>query len=107
MCIRDSNVITQDMVEQARRPFIGLFRRPEDCTFTPEECDDLTAEQLTNVLADQAHKGYEAKEQMLGAPIMRELERVVLLKNVDSKWMDHIEMCIRDRPRITVSSAAG
>ena len=89
--IGEHNVITQDMVEQARRPFIGLFLRPEDCTFTPEECDDLTAEQLTNVLADQAHKVYEAKEQMLGAPIMRELERVVLLKNVDSKWMDHID----------------
>ena len=89
--IGEHSEITPNMVEQARRPFIGLFLRPEDCTFTPEECDDLTAEQLTNVLADQAHKVYEAKEQMLGAPIMRELERVVLLKNVDSKWMDHID----------------
>ena len=89
--VGEHNLISPEMVEQARRPFIGLFLRPEDCTFTPEECDDLTAEQLTNVLADQAHKVYEAKEQALGAPIMRELERVVLLKNVDTKWMDHID----------------
>ena len=89
--VGEHNVITQDMVERARRPFIGVFLRPEDCTFTPEECDDLTAEQLTNALAEQAHKIYEAKEQALGAPIMRELERVVLLKNVDTKWMDHID----------------
>ena len=89
--VGEHNVITQDMVERARRPFIGVFLRPEDCTFTPEECDDLTAEQLTNTLAEQAHKIYEAKEQALGAPIMRELERVVLLKNVDTKWMDHID----------------
>ena len=89
--VGEHNVITQDMVERARRPFIGVFLRPEDCTFTPEECDDLTAEQLTNTLAEQAHNIYEAKEQALGAPIMRELERVVLLKNVDTKWMDHID----------------
>ena len=89
--VGEHNVITQDMVERARRPFIGVFLRPEDCTFTPEECDDPTAEQLTNTLAEQAHKIYEAKEQALGAPIMRELERVVLLKNVDTKWMDHID----------------
>ena len=79
------------MVEQARRPFIGIFLRPDDCTFTAEECDDLTAEQLTAELAEQAHKVYDAKEQALTSPIMRELERVILLKNVDSKWMDHID----------------
>ncbi|HIX90434.1 MAG TPA: preprotein translocase subunit SecA [Candidatus Agathobaculum pullicola] len=89
--VGENHLITPEMVEQARRPFIGMFLRPEDCTFTPEECDDLTAEQLTNVLTDQAHKVYEAKEQAIGASIMRELERVVLLKNVDTKWMDHID----------------
>ena len=89
--IGEHNVISPEMVEQARRPFIGLFLRPEDCTFTPEECDDLTAAKLTDVLTEQAHKIYEAKEQAIGAPIMRELERVVLLKNVDTKWMDHID----------------
>ena len=89
--IGEHNVISPEMVEQARRPFIGLFLRPEDCTFTPEECDDLTAAKLTDVLTEQAHKVYEAKEQAIGAPIMRELERVVLLKNVDTKWMDHID----------------
>ena len=61
--IGEHSLISTEMVEQARRPFIG----------------------------DQAHKVYEAKEQALGSPIMRELERVVLLKNVDSKWMDHID----------------
>ena len=89
--VGEHSLISPEMVEAARRPFIGIFLRPDDCTFTPEECDDLTADQLTNILSDQAHKVYEAKEQMLGSPIMRELERVVLLKNVDSKWMDHID----------------
>ena len=33
----------------------------------------------------------EAKEKKYGAPMMRELERICLLRNVDSKWMDHID----------------
>ena len=89
--IGENHLISLEMVEQARRPFIGIFLRPDDCTFTAEECDDLTAEQLTTELAEQAHKVYDAKEQALTSPIMRELERVILLKNVDSKWMDHID----------------
>lgn len=44
--IGEHSLISTEMVEQARRPFIGVFLRPEDCTFTPEECDDLTADQL-------------------------------------------------------------
>ncbi|WP_031472618.1 preprotein translocase subunit SecA [Agathobaculum desmolans] len=89
--IGEHTVIEPDMVEQARRPFVGMFLTAEDCVFTAEECDDLTADQLINQMTDRAHAVYEAKEQALGAPIMRELERVVLLKNVDTKWMDHID----------------
>ena len=33
----------------------------------------------------------ESKEQKYGAPMMRELERICLLRNVDSKWMEHID----------------
>ena len=33
--VGEHNILTPEMVEQARRPFIGLFLRPEDCTFTP------------------------------------------------------------------------
>ena len=89
--IGEAQIISPEMVEAAKRPFIGLFLRPTDLVFTPEECDDLTADQLKNEMCDQAHKVYAVKEELLTPPIMRELERVVLLKNVDSKWMDHID----------------
>ena len=89
--IGENHVVTPEMVEAARRPFYGIFLRPTDCVFTPEECDDLTAERLTNVLVDQAHAVYDAKERALTEPVMRELERVVLLRNVDTKWMNHID----------------
>ncbi len=89
--VGENNVITPEMVEQAKSQFYGVFLRPTDCAFTPEECDDLTTDQLINVISDHAHAVYDAKERALTTPIMRELERVVLLKNVDTKWMNHID----------------
>ncbi len=89
--VGENHVITPEMVEQAKSQFYGVFLRPTDCAFTPEECDDLTADKLINVISDHAHAVYDAKERALTSPIMRELERVVLLKNVDTKWMDHID----------------
>ncbi|MGN1007863.1 MAG: SEC-C metal-binding domain-containing protein, partial [Butyricicoccus sp.] len=89
--IGEHQMVTEEMIEQIRRRFLGLFLGLEDFKFTPEELDDLTPDQIKNQLKDRAHEVYAAKEQMLGSPIMRELERVVLLRNVDSKWMDHID----------------
>ena len=89
--IGEHQLLTQEMIETIRRRFLGVFLGLNDCTFTDEELDDLTGDQLTNILKDQAHKVYKAKEEAIGAPIMRELERVILLRNVDSKWMDHID----------------
>jgi preprotein translocase subunit SecA len=48
---------------------------------------DSIIEELTN----QAHSYYEQKEQEIGSEELRELERIVLLKIVDQKWMDHID----------------
>ncbi len=89
--IGEHSLITEEMVEQIRRRFLGLFLGLEDFKFTKEELDDLTADSIKNQLKDRAHEAYAAKEQALGSPIMRELERVILLRNVDGKWMDHID----------------
>ena len=43
-------------------------------------------------LADRAIKLWESKEQLFGEETMREIERVILLRNVDEKWMDHLEV---------------
>lgn len=50
-----------------------------------------TKEQLIQDVNEMITKRYHAKEVELGDKIMRELERVVLLRNVDEKWMDHID----------------
>lgn len=56
-----------------------------------EEISGLEKEELKEVLMDRALKLYEAKEEEVGPENMRELERVILLKVVDSKWMDHLD----------------
>ncbi|MFA7573039.1 MAG: preprotein translocase subunit SecA [Lutispora sp.] len=56
-----------------------------------EDISGLIKEELKEVLMDKALKLYEAKEAEVGSENMRELERVILLKVVDSKWMDHLD----------------
>ena len=51
----------------------------------------LTQEELVDRLTEASENFYNAKEEALGSPIMRELERVVMLRVVDEYWMDHID----------------
>ena len=46
---------------------------------------------ISELLCDSASRVYEEKEEIFGEENMREIERAVLLKNVDRKWMDHID----------------
>ena len=48
-------------------------------------------EKIIEMLKEKAHAKYEAKEAEIEAEQMREIERVVMLKVVDQKWMDHID----------------
>lgn len=51
----------------------------------------LTDEQLTEDIMDDFRELYAQKEEEVGEETMRELERMILLRIVDSKWMDHID----------------
>ncbi len=58
--------------------------------------DGFDKEEARELLLDRAHKLYDKREEEFGEgpggePIMRELEKRILLSNVDSKWMDHID----------------
>ena len=52
---------------------------------------DLNADDIISEIITKAHEIYDAKEAEFGADNLRELERVVMLKIVDQKWMDHID----------------
>ena len=58
----------------------------------PEEVKDMNAKKLKHMLKERTVKLYEQKEAEFPEPEhIRELERVVLLKVIDNKWMDHID----------------
>ena len=73
-----------------REKFLGWLTTPEDFA------DGFDREDAKEELIERGHKIYDEREELMGVdengvPIMRALERMVLLKMVDSKWMDHID----------------
>ncbi|MGY2065222.1 preprotein translocase subunit SecA [Blastococcus sp. SYSU DS0619] len=54
------------------------------------EQSDLSAEDLKQTMLDDVHRAYEERETTLGAEVMRELERRVLLSVLDRKWREHL-----------------
>ena len=74
-----------------REHYMGWMITPEEFNYTGEELENLEPSYLTEQLQERAHKIFEAREKLFGEKIMRELERVILLKNVDTLWMDHID----------------
>ena len=69
----------------------GLFTTEDDFNYTAEEMDELTREDIVNTLQERAEKLYDDRERELGEELLHEIERVCLLKVVDTKWMDHID----------------
>ena len=73
-----------------REYYNGWLCSDTDFRFTAQEREDASSQELTELLTERAHERYEAKEKKYGE-LMRELERVILLKTVDRYWMDHID----------------
>lgn len=71
--------------------FLGWLIGQEDLTFEDDELVSVTKEDIINALNEKAGEIYQAKETEYGTEVMRELERVILLKVVDTKWMAHID----------------
>ena len=87
----EHDYIDPDQAREVVAKFENVFITPGTMTFTRDDLNDMTPEAFASLLIAEAMKVYDAKEAALGSEIMRELERVVLLRMVDSKWMDHID----------------
>ena len=74
-----------------RDHFQGWITEEDDLEYNEEDLAALTAQDITDALIEKAKELYQAKEDEYGSEVMRELERVVLLKVVDTKWMAHID----------------
>jgi preprotein translocase subunit SecA len=71
--------------------FEGVFLQKGEFSFSEEELAHKQADELVQTLSDRAFDVYAKKEAELGAPLMRELERVMMLRVVDEYWMEHID----------------
>lgn len=77
--------------QDAMTLFRNLFLEPADLWLSNENLQELDIEQLTDMVYEKAKDVYDQKEQTFGASVMRELERVFMLRTVDEFWMDHID----------------
>ena len=87
---------TQRQLDEVLAPFEKLFLRPGELQYDEKALHALTPEQLAADVLDKAETVYAAREEAFGlqpdgTPLMRELERVVLLRVVDEYWMDHLD----------------
>ncbi len=88
-CLHEEDTAVWD-IDGLRTKYLGLLTKPDDF-------EDLSGsakeerEKIRETLLKRAMTLYENKDVIFGAERMREVERAILLRNVDIKWMDHLE----------------
>ncbi len=89
--IVDGSVRDEWNITGLREHFKGYITTDDDLNYTLDELEDKTREDIVKDLTDKAMEIYKAREEEITPTMMREIERVVLLKCVDTKWMAHID----------------
>ena len=74
-----------------RAMYLNIITTPDDFHYTLQELDTLEKQDILDELIRRAHELYEKREAEFGEEIARELDRVVMLRVVDTLWMDHID----------------
>ncbi|MDR2558496.1 MAG: preprotein translocase subunit SecA [Oscillospiraceae bacterium] len=74
-----------------RESWSGVLTTSSDFKYNRDELSEITREEIKEELQKRAISLYEKREEEFKPEVMRELERVILLQNVDKKWMDHID----------------
>ncbi len=75
-------------LEASLRKICGNLR---GLSYTEDEIESLDKDTLKEDIMERFEEAYRAKEAEIGADRMRELERMILIRVVDNKWMDHID----------------
>ncbi len=74
-----------------RAHYLGTLTTEEDFRFDEETLKHVKREEIEEELDERVQKKYEEKEELFGADTFREVERAILLRNVDTAWIDHID----------------
>lgn len=69
----------------------GWVLKDGEMEFTSEQLESYTAKDIEEMLVQKCNKIYAKQEEMLGEETMRNFERMILLRNVDEQWMEHID----------------
>ena len=98
ICVTVKQYINEEVTDHAqwnlvglRDHFLGWITEVDDLEYNDTDLAGLTLDDIVKALTEKAKELYAAKEEEYGSDVMRELERVVLLKVVDTKWMAHID----------------
>ena len=78
-------------LEGLKSYYMGWVLTPEDLECTSVDSLGMTAEEIESFIINRCHEIYSKHEEILGKSSTRELERAILLSNVDEQWMDHID----------------
>ncbi len=79
------------LIDEIRNYFFGYLCTADDLVYSEEELASLKTEDIKSFLQDKAKSVYADKEKMFTKDELREVERVLLLRNVDRHWMEHID----------------
>lgn len=91
MYLFDDEIHDDWNLEGLKDHLAGIITVEDDFKYNAQELDEITKEDITKMLNERAESIYKKRETDLGKELLREIERVVLLKVVDSKWMAHID----------------
>ena len=89
--LTDDEVHDNWNLEGLRDYFYGWLTASNDFRYDARKLENITAEDVANEIKGRAADILAKKEEEFGSELMREVERVVLLKSVDTNWMDHID----------------
>jgi len=87
----DQDTLSSDLEAKSLINRVGYLMKPETMKDLVENYQEQDKEALTERLKTEADDRYTVREEELGSETMREAERVILLRNVDEHWMDHID----------------
>ena len=71
--------------------FYGILTTDDDFRFEGEKVNKVSEDSICNELLERARSKYAEKESLFPEGALREIERIVLLRNVDKHWIDHID----------------
>lgn len=91
----------QAIVDYAHGTFL------QEGTLTKDELWGKEKEEIVSYLLDKVTALYDEREAMMGSEMMREFEKVIVLRAVDSKWMDHIDAMDQLRQGIHLRAYGG